>query len=122
MKEVLKQVKNLQLGSLIRVEWFDASIGKSISSSGNVDVPVKSWGIYLGVLGEKNKHIVLAQNTFKFTDGVFDVDFTSIPLSWAVTTTVLSMNEVSKEEAQALLQCFLHGRARTLKRRICNHG
>jgi len=119
---MLKQIKQLRPGFLIRVEWFDASIGKSMGSSGNVDVPVKSWGIYLGVLGEKNKHIVLAQNTFKYSGGVYDVDFTSIPLSWAMTTTVLSMSEVGPEEAHGLLQCFLLGRARTLKRRICNHG
>jgi len=31
MKEVVKQVKDLQLGDLVRVDWFDASIGKSLS-------------------------------------------------------------------------------------------
>jgi len=29
MKEVIKQVRGLSLGDLVRVEWFDASIGKS---------------------------------------------------------------------------------------------
>lgn len=120
MKEVLKQIKNLQLGDLIRVDWYDASIGKSIGG-GSIDVPVKSWGIYLGVLGEKNKHIVLAQNGFKYSNGIWDVDFTSIPLSWAVTISVLAKNEVKSEEAQSLLQSFLLGRARTLKRRTKNH-
>jgi len=121
MKEVLKQIKNLQLGDLVRVDWFDASIGKSMGSSGNIDVPVKSWGIYLGVLGEKNKHIVLAQNNFKYSNGIYDIDFTSIPLSWTVRITVLGRSEVNSEEAQSLLKSFLLGRARTLKRRIRNH-
>jgi hypothetical protein len=33
MKEVTKQVKGLSLGDLVRVEWFDASIGKSLSAA-----------------------------------------------------------------------------------------
>jgi len=59
-KQVLKQIKNVRLGDLARVEWFDASVGKSLNS-GAIDIPSRSWGIYLGVLGEKNKHIILAQ-------------------------------------------------------------
>ena len=54
MKGVLNQVKDLHPGDLVKVEWFDASIGKSLSGGLNgIDVPVQSWGIFLGVLGEK---------------------------------------------------------------------
>jgi len=63
-KLVLKQIKSCVLGDLVRIEWFDASVGKSLSSGGAIDVPVKSWGIYLSVLGERNKHTILAQNSF----------------------------------------------------------
>ena len=81
MKEVVKQVKGLSLGDLVRVDWFDASIGKSLTSGiGSIDVPVQSWGIYLGVLGEKNKHIILAQNSFRYADGVYDIDYTAVPV------------------------------------------
>jgi hypothetical protein len=57
MKEVDKQVKDLQPGDLVRIEWFDASVGKSLSGGlAGIDVPVKSWGVYIGLLGQKNRH------------------------------------------------------------------
>jgi hypothetical protein len=120
-RQVLKQIKSVVLGDLVRAEWFDASVGKSLSSGGAIDVPVKSWGVYLGVLGEKNKHIILAQNTFRYTEQIFDIDFTAIPLSWATTITVVNTSEVSNDEAKTLLNSFLSGRCRTLKRRVVNH-
>jgi len=56
IRQILNQVKCLQLGDFARVEWFDASVGKSM----------RAGGIYLGVLGGKNKHIILAQNSFRY--------------------------------------------------------
>jgi len=56
------------------VEWSDASVGKSLGSGVAVDVPVRSWGVFIGVLGEKNKHIVLAQNSFRYSSGVLVTD------------------------------------------------
>jgi len=120
-RQVLKQIKSVVLGDLVRVEWFDASVGKSLSSGGAIDVPVKSWGIYLGVLGERNKHIILAQNTFRYTDQLYDIDFAAIPLSWATTIETIKPVEVPPEEAKILLNSFLSGRCRTLKKRVCNH-
>lgn len=96
MKQGLKQqIKALMIGCLVRVEWYDASVGKSLTQgTSNIDVPVNSWGIYLGVLGEKNKHIILAQNTFRYADGLYDVDYTAVPLTWTnalinITATLL---------------------------------
>lgn len=119
-RRVLKQIKSLQPGDLVRVEWFDASVGKSLGG-GNIDVPVKSWGIYIGVLGEKNKHIILAQNNFQYTNGLYDIDYTAIPLSWAMKVTISNKQEISPEDARMLLTSFLRGRCRTLKRKIVNH-
>jgi len=52
--QVDKQIKGLQPGDLVRIEWFDASVGKSLSGGlAGIDVPVKSWGIYIGLLGQK---------------------------------------------------------------------
>ena len=121
-KRVLKQLQTLKLGDLVRCEWCDASVGRSMSSRGEIDVPVKSWGIYLGVLGKKNKHIILAQNNFHYTNGVYDVDYTAIPLTWALRVEVLHNAEVCQEDAQCLLHSFLMGRSRSLKRRTNNHG
>jgi hypothetical protein len=120
-KKVLKQIKSLRVGDLVRVEWFDASIGKSLAG-GAIDVPVKSWGIYIGVLGERNKHIILAQNNFRYTNGLYDIDYTAIPLSWTMQVAVASKQEICPEDAKVLLTSFLRGRCRTLKRKIVNHG
>jgi len=80
MKEVDRQIKDLHPGDLVKIEWFDASVGKSLSGGlAGIDVPVKSWGIYIGLLGQKNKHIILAQNNFQYADGLYDIDYTAIP-------------------------------------------
>jgi hypothetical protein len=51
MKEILKEIKGLAASDLVSVEWCDASIGKSLSNgTSGLDVPVKSWGIYVGIL------------------------------------------------------------------------
>jgi hypothetical protein len=129
MKEVIKQVKGLSLGDLVRVEWFDASIGKSLSGGLNgIDVPVVSWGIFLGVLGAKNKHIILAQNSFRYADGVYDIDYTAVPLSWTANTTVIAKAHVLPEEAKQLLNSFLAGGKRATvsgkkkQKTVKNHG
>jgi hypothetical protein len=38
------QIKNLQAGDLVCIEWCDASISNPQSNGvGGIDVPVKSW-------------------------------------------------------------------------------
>ncbi len=114
MKEVVKQVKGLSLGDLCRVDWFDASIGKSLSGGlSGIDVPVQSWGIFLGVLGEKNKHIILAQNSFRYADGIYDIDYTAVPVTWTANITAIAKNHVPPEDAKQLLNSFLAGGKRT---------
>ncbi len=113
-----RKLKSVHPGDLVRVEWFDASIGKSLAS-GTIDVPVKSWGIFLGVLGEKHKHVILAQNNFRYTNGLYDIDYTAVPVSWTINVTVNKKQEIAAEEAKVLLTSFLRGR--TLKRKIVNH-
>lgn len=110
MNDVFKQVKNLSVGDLIRIEWFDASIGKSLSGGLNgIDVPVTSWGVFIGVLGQKNKHIILAQNNFRYADGLYDIDYTAVPTAWATNITIIIKNHVPTEEAKQLLHSFLIG-------------
>jgi len=121
-KNVLKQISELNRGDLVRVEWWDASIGRSLASGTEVDIPVKSWGVFIALLGEKRKHIVLAQNSFRYTDNLYDVDYTSIPLSWALNVTVIKKAEVDDDVANRLLQSFLAGRCRTIKKRTKNHA
>ena len=119
-KQILKQIKTLQLGDLVRVEWLDASVGRSIGG-GDIDVPVFSYGIYLGCLGKQHEHIILAQNSFRYSNGLFDVDYTAIPLTWSTAIKIVKKAEVNVETAQTLLTSFLRGNSRTIKRRKSNH-
>jgi hypothetical protein len=129
MRDVVRQVRSLGLGDLVRVEWFDASIGKSLSGGLNgIDVPVVSWGVFLGVLGSKNRHIILAQNSFRYADGYYDIDYTAVPLAWTTNANAIAKAHVSVEEAKQLLNSFLVGGKRaTIKgkkhqKKAVNHG
>jgi len=125
-KNLKKQLKDLQLGDLISVSWTDASVGKSLGSGLVVDVPVKSWGIFIGLMGKRNQHIVLAQNNFQYSDGLYDIDYTAIPVSWAVTINVIEKNHVAKDEAEILFTSFLRGGRRVSSKhkqqKVKNHG
>jgi hypothetical protein len=81
-----------------------------------IDVPVKSWGIYVGLIGDKVKHIVLAQNSFRYSDGLFDLDYTAVPLGWAVDVSVLIKEHIPKEAAVKLVNSFMMGGHRALNR------
>ena len=109
-------LKNLSMGDLVEVEWTDASIGKSLSAGMNVDVPVVSWGLFLGLLG-KRKHIILVQNNFSYCDGLCDLDYTAIPLTWSSRIDIIAKNHVQPGEAQKLLNSFLMGGRRSLQNR-----
>ena len=126
-RKVLKQIKDLTPGDLVFVSWFDASIGKSLSGGlPGIDVPVSSWGIFIGVLGQKNKHLILAQNNFHYADGLYDIDYTAIPLGWAASVRVIEKHHVGREEAQSLMSSFLMGGRRRVRKRkrqkkVVNH-
>lgn len=117
-RKVLKQVKSVSPGDLLFVSWFDASIGKSLTGGlRGIDIHVGSWGVFIGLLGEKNKHIILAQNNFRYGNGLYDIDYTAIPLSWTVDVKVIEKHHVKPEEAKNLLNSFLMGGRRTLPKR-----
>ena len=115
-RELKKRLELLSPGDLVMVEWCDASVGKSMDSGATIDIPVKSWGIFIGVLGSKAKHIVLAQNSFRYSDGVFDLDYSAIPLGWAFNVSVLMKEHIPKEVAGKLVSSFMIGGHRTLNR------
>jgi len=108
MKEVMSQIKSLAAGDLVQVEWCDASIGKSLNNGvSGIDVPVKSWGVFIGLLGSKKKHVILAQNCFRYSDGLYDIDYTAVPMPWTTNATVISKAHVDTEEAKVLLNSFM---------------
>ena len=126
VKNLRKNLEGLAPGDLISVDWCDASIGKSSGSGMAIDVPVRSWGVFIGVLGEKSKHIVLAQNSFKYSDGLFDIDYTAIPVSWTVNVVIVAKASVDGKTASKLVNSFLLGgrRAfvkRTFQKSVKNH-
>jgi hypothetical protein len=117
MKNSLKKtIESLSPGDLICCSWCDASVGKSSGSGMAIDVPVKSWGVYVGLIGDKVKHIVLAQNSFRYSDGLFDLDYTAVPLGWAVDVSVLIKEHIPKEAAVRLVNSFVMGGHRALNR------
>jgi hypothetical protein len=111
-----KQLEALSPGDLICCSWCDASVGKSSGSGMAIDVPVKSWGIFVGLIGDKVKHIVIVQNSFRYSDGLFDLDYTAIPLSWAIDVSVLIKEHIPKEVAAKLVNSFMMGGHRSLSR------
>ena len=126
-KNVTKQLKDVLAGDLICVEWSDASVGKSSGVGVAIDVPVKSWGVFIGVFGEKSRHIVIAQNSFKYSSGVFDIDYTAVPLTWTLGVVVIAKACIDVRTARELLNSFLLGghralNKRTFQKRVINHA
>ncbi|MCW3998786.1 MAG: hypothetical protein NWE93_00930 [Candidatus Bathyarchaeota archaeon] len=133
-KQVESQIRSLAGGDLVCIEWSDASIGKSLSNGlGGIDVPVRSWGVFIGVLGRRREHVVLAQNCFRYSDGLYDIDYTAVPLSWVANAQVIEQGYVGGEEARVLLNSFTlnqkakgegektFNRGRCSQRRLKNH-
>ena len=124
-KRIAKQIKALRLGDLVRVEWFDASkgearVGKDTRSDVQFDIPVKSWGVFLGIMGRKTKHVVLLRDHFEMSAplGVYDVDFNVIPVGMISYVVVLKKAELDREVAALLQIAFLRARIRKQKGRV----
>jgi len=96
-------------GDLVHIVWFDASIGVRLSGreEAPVDVQVDSVGVYIGVVGAKVKQLILSQNSFQYADGLFDIDYTSIPAAWIVHVKIVQPQLIPKEVADRILECFL---------------
>jgi hypothetical protein len=78
---------------------------------------VKSYGLFIGVLGTRNKHVLIAQNAFQYSDNMHDINYTTIPFSWTARVTLIAKGLVSATEAQKLVNSFLCGGRRTLPNR-----
>ncbi len=132
-KQILKQMENIKPGDLIAVDWCDASVGKSSGSGMTIDVPVKSWGIFVSLIGDRVKHIVIAQNSFRYADDLFDLDYTAVPIGWALGVTVLIKEHIVTDSASRLVNSFMLGGHRSMnhprifrsalaQRRLSNNG
>jgi hypothetical protein len=124
-KQILDAVSGLRLGDLVRVEWSDASKGearvsKDRESDVQFDIPVTSWGVFLGIVGHKNKHIVLLRDHFEMSEtrGIYDIDFNVIPLGMISGVAVLKQGELNRKVAVLLQAAFLRARVRKQKGRV----
>ena len=57
-------------------------------------------------MGKRREHVILAQNCFCYSDGLYDIDYTAIPLPWTTSAEVLQKGYVNSEEAKVLLNSF----------------
>jgi hypothetical protein len=114
--------------------WTDASIGKTSTNGGIIDVPVRSWGVFVGMFGRR-KHIILAQNSFEYADGLCDLDYTAIPQGWIEDIQVIAAKYTPEDALRVLIASFVcceegnkkvsthSNRPRTLfQRRLSIHG
>ena len=124
---MFKQLSELQLGDLVEVIWLDASKGRletveemreSGASGAEIDLPVTSYGIYIGAFGKIAKHIVLVASKWLYAQGYGQIDCTIIPLGTVENIRVLLPKLMDAENVRVCQQAFIHGRARRLMRRI----
>ena len=128
---MLKQLSELQLGDLVEVMWLDASKGRletveemreSGASGAEIDLPVTSYGVYIGAFGKIAKHIVLVASKWLYSQGYGQIDCTIIPLGTVENIRVLLPKLMDAENVRVCQQAFIHGRARRLMRRITIFG
>jgi len=57
------KIEELQKGDLILVRWMDASEMRAhINQHNRPEVYVKDWGVFLGVSGQKRRHVIIGKD------------------------------------------------------------
>lgn len=76
-KGVREVISSLRFGDSVIVEWLDASEASGSLKGAKIDTPVSSWGVFLGIKGERTKHLIVAKE-------IVDVDrachYNAVPL------------------------------------------
>ena len=111
--DLKRKLKSAHPGDLICCSWSDASTGRSSGTGVTIDLPVKSWGVFVGLVGQKIKHIVLAQNSFRYSDWVYDMDYIAVPVHLADDVEVLVKGLVSEKVVEMHVESFSRGGERT---------
>jgi len=131
LNKLQKQLEDIELGDLIEVTWLDASRGKletmeqmreGGATGAEIDLPVSSWGIYIGVFGKVAQHIVLVANRWLYSEGYGQIDCTIIPLGTVQDIKLLKSGVMNLEKVRVCQQAFIHGRARRMMRTITVFG
>lgn len=65
-KEV--NLEDLEIGDLIRVDWLDAHEDRAqlTKPSKSFDVPIWSWGVFLGFKGFRSKLLIIAKEVILY--------------------------------------------------------
>ena len=132
-KEILKTLENCKPGDLVCVDWYDANIGKSRANGGSIEVPVKSFGVFVMVAKAKKPTILLAQNCFEYADGFYDVDYMAIPAAWSSDISVIQKQIIPRRMAEGLAESFMLTKNQVKRsvepraflhrqQRLCTHG
>jgi hypothetical protein len=100
------QLASRSPGDLVCCMWTDASKGKTSTNGGIIDVPVRSWGVFVGMFGRR-KHIILSQNSFEHADGFCDLDYTAIPQGWIEDIQIIAAKYTPEDALRVLIASFV---------------
>jgi len=111
-KQVSKQIKALQLGDLVEIFWLDASKGeariqKKVKAKTRFDIPVQSTGYFIGVAGQKTKHVILVRDAFQISSDVYDIDWNCVPIGMIYEVKVARPSALNLQLATHLQKAFL---------------
>ena len=111
-KQILKKVKALQLGDLVEIFWLDASKGearirKKTKAKTQFDIPVQSTGYFIGIAGQKTKHVILVRDAFQLSSDVCDIDWNCVPVGMIYEVKVARLSALNPQLATHLQKVFL---------------
>jgi hypothetical protein len=106
-KSEIVNLAGVEPGDLVFVKWFDATIGKSRASALSFRVPVVTFGVFLFVSKTDPPSILIAQNSFEYATGFYDVDYTAVPAAWACEVKVLLQHYVERQQAAHWIESFM---------------
>jgi hypothetical protein len=111
-KRISKKIRALQLGDLVEIFWLDASKGeariqKKSKAKTQFDIPVQSTGYFIGVAGQKTKHIILVRDSFQISADVYDIDWNCVPIGMIYEIKVALPNALNMQLATHLQKTFL---------------
>jgi len=111
-KQISKQVKALQLGDLVEIFWLDASKGEArvqrkAKAETQFDIPVQSTGYFIGVAGQKTRHVILVRDAFQLSSDVYDIDWNCVPIGMICGVKVARPGALNLQLATNLRKEFL---------------
>ncbi len=132
MNKSLKRMLGLvKPGDLVCVEWFDASRGIIQTINTNmlhgmgagkavpvVDSPVQSFGIFIGIFGARQKHIVLVASMWRHTSNYEQVDTIIIPTGTIDTVRTIAAGVMDLGDVKLCQVAFVNERCHHFRKRI----